>query len=183
MKIKLMKYPYLLAIIILISIISLSIFIKKVGKIDMLLKRKYGHLLTVTYSNSGDMNGNIDSITLDTNKKTIIKRYAVMHSDPIETKEYKITDEDIENVNEIIEKYKLQNLSKLPMGDLFAYDAPTKTLTFIYDNSKIGGSSYESYNINYYMKLSKKDINHLNELTNYLSKLLKEDKLIKSYEE
>lgn len=183
MKIKLMKYPYILAIIILIGIISLSIFIKKEGKIDMLLKRKYAYLLTVTYSNSGDMNGNIDSITLDTTKKIIKKRYAAIHSDPIEVKEYKINIEAINSINKIIEKYNLPNLSKLPMGDLFAYDAPTKTLTFTYDNSKIGGSNYETYSINYYMKLSKKDIIHLNELTNYLNSLLKKDNLIKSYKE
>ena len=69
------------------------------------------------------------------------------------------------------------------MGDLFAYDAPTKTVSFTYDNTNVGGSAYESYGINYYMKLSKKQRNELNELTSYMFSLVREDNLIDSYEE
>ena len=69
------------------------------------------------------------------------------------------------------------------MGDLFAYDAPTRTISFTYDNSNIGGSSYETYSINYYMKLSKKQITQLNELTSYIFTLTKEENKIKEYVE
>ena len=69
------------------------------------------------------------------------------------------------------------------MGDLLAYDAPTKTITLTYDNTNIGGSSYETYSINYYMKLSKKQLIQLNELTNYMFSLIKEENKLKEYQE
>ena len=144
---------------------------------------KTDKLISIHYSNSGDMNGNTDSTTLDVDKLTITTRYRAIHSDPLEVKEYKITKKDIDNITNIINKYKIPELSKLEMGDLFAYDAPTRTLSLTYDNSKIGGSFYETYSINYYMKLSKKQLNQLHELTNYLSTLLKEENIINEYQE
>ena len=144
---------------------------------------KNDKLTNIYYSNSGDMNGNTDSTSIDVDKLILTTKYRSIHSDPLEVKEYKITKENINIINEIINKYNISSFSKLEMGDLFAYDAPTKTLTLTYDNSSIGGSSYESYSINYYMKLSTNQKNQLNELTNYMFTLIEEENKIKEYKE
>lgn len=144
---------------------------------------KNDKLTNIYYSNSGDMNGNTDSTSIDVDKLILTTKYRSIHSDPLEVKEYIITKENINIINEIINKYNISSFSKLEMGDLFAYDAPTKTLTLTYDNSSIGCSSYESYSINYYMKLSTKQKNQLNELTNYMLTLIEEENKIKEYKE
>ena len=146
-------------------------------------KIRYGNLLSVTYSRSGDMNGNVDSISLDTKKLLITTKYAVMHSDPLEVKEYSVTDKEVYKLSSMVDKKKLLELSKLPMGDLFAYDAPTTTLSFTYDNSDIGGSSYDNYSINYYMEFSSSDRKKLKEFTDYLFSLVSEERLKRSYKE
>ena len=171
-------------LIIFIIVIVLILLLWRGINMNLIKKGiKTDKLISIHYSNSGDMNGNTDSTTLDVDKLTITTRYRAIHSDPLEVKEYKITKKDIDNITNIINKYKIPELSKLEMGDLFAYDAPTKSLTLTYDNSSIGGSSYESYNINYYMKLSTKQKNQLNELTNYMFTLIKEENKIKEYKE
>ena len=152
---------------------------------DMVLnkKNKFGNLISVSYSRSGDMNGNVDSTTLDVKKMLVITRYAVMHSDPIEVKEYEVTEEEVSNISNMIDEMKLLKLSDLPMGDVFAYDAATTVLSFTYDNSSVGGTSFDNYSINYYMKLTNKDLDKLHKFTDYLNSLVKEEKLVKSYKE
>ena len=146
-----------------------------------ILNSKCDKIISISYSNSGDMLGNVDSTTLNEDKMIMTTKYATTHSDPIEVTEYSITKENIEEINTMIKKNQITRLSKLPMGELFAYDAPTPILTITCDNSKIGGSSYESYSINYYMKLSKKNKLDLNKVTDYLFSLRKEENKVKTY--
>ena len=181
-RVKIMYKAWITLTIILICLIG-TVMIGRKMNIMFQKKIKHDKLLSITYSNSGDMNGNVDSTTLDTEKMIITTKYATMHSDPIEITEYSISKENIEELNNIIKKNHILELSKLPMGDIFAYDAPTKTLNITCDNSQIGGSSYDTYSINYYMKLSKKNYEQLKEVTDYLFSLLKKDKKINNYTE
>lgn len=144
---------------------------------------KYGKLLSVSYSSSGDMNGNTDITRLDVEKLLVITEYAAWHYEPLEIKEYRITQENVDTLSSMIKEENILKLSKLPMGDLFAYDAPTTTLSFSYDNSGMGGSSYDNYSINYYMKLSNTDYTKLKKITNYLNSLVREDNMVRSYKE
>lgn len=180
---KLMKGPYVMACVILVIIVSLGLFVR--SGMDMVFNKsvKYGKLLSVSYSNSGDMNGNTNIIRLDVEKLLVITQYAVWHHDPLEVKEYSITQNDVDILSSMIKEENILKLSKLPMGDLFAYDAPTTTLTFVYDNSNVGGSSYDNYSINYYMKLSNKDYTKLKRITNYLNSLVRKDNMVRSYKE
>ena len=172
-------------LVIIIGMIALGLFMRNGMEIDMLFgkKNRYGKLLSVSYSNSGDMNGNIDRTSLNVEKMLITTEYSPAHDVPTEVSEYSVTEEEVDTIEKMIKEYQLLKLSKLPMGDLFAYDAPTTTLNFTYDNSSVGGSIYDNYSINYYMKLSKSDLNKLHKFTDYLNSLLKKENLVRSYVE
>ena len=179
LKIKVMYKAWLIVFILVLCFVGI-IFIG--GKMNI-LNSKCDKIISISYSNSGDMLGNVDSTTLNEDKMIMTTKYATTHSDPIEITEYRVSKEDIEKINAIIKKNNIHKLSKLPMGDLFAYDAATPILTITCDNSKIGGSSLEFYSINYYMKLSKKNREQLKEVTDNLFSLKKEENKIKTYTE
>ena len=58
-------------------------------------EKNYDKLIKVIYSNSGDMNGNVDRITLDIKNKLLIHEYKSIHSNPLEKEEYKVSENNI----------------------------------------------------------------------------------------
>jgi len=185
-----------LAVILAIIAIVLMVFAFIKGKtkeeskyskeLEKILKEKVevDKLLSATYSNSGDMLGNIDSTTVDAENLKVVTKYANMHSDPIQVKEYKITEEDVKKIDKMIKDDNLLALSDLEIDETkFAYDAPSRVLSFDYDNSSIGGSRYKSYSINYIYAIPEDGYPLINAVKDYILSLCKEENLIKEYTE
>lgn len=156
----------------------------ELSPLDKLLKEKVevGELIGVSYSNSGDMLGNTDSISVDLKEKVLKTKYANMHSDPLQVKEYKITNEDVAKIKSIVIRNNLPAFSFLEYDNTrFAYDAPTTHISLEYDNTSIGGSKYKTYGINYYYAIPDGGYELLNELVRYIRFLEKDENLIKEY--
>ena len=181
---------------VFLAIIALGLFIyvfirddkesKYSKELEKILKEKVevDRLLSATYSNSGDMLGNLDSVTLDAKELKVVSRYADMHSDPIQVKEYRITKEDVNKIDKMVKDDNLLALSNLEIDEnKFAYDAPSRVLIFDYDNSAIGGGRYESYNINYIYAIPDDGYPLINTVKDYILSLCKEDNLVKEYME
>ena len=157
----------------------------KKNELDKIINSKIetGILTSIRYSRSGDMNGNIDTTTLNIKEKTIITNYKAIHSDPLEVKKYKVSDEDINSIIDFINKYNLPAWSKLPSDpELYPLDAPSRILILEYDNSSVNGSEYESYSIDIHTMIFPKDtIKIVNDLINQMKSLIKEENLLKEY--
>ena len=131
-------------------------------------------LIEVSYSNSGDSNDNIYKITLNITKKTIITEYKAIHSDSLEVKKYKVSSNNIDKIVKLIEKNHLINYTNLPIDtDFIAYDAPSKSLGFVYINEK---NNKECYSISYNSKFPQGALNKVKEVTKNLISLTNNEK-------
>ena len=159
------------------NIMNYNVSLKKL----MNKKKEQNKLLEISYSNSGNSLGNLEKHTIDIDNLILTTEIAEMHSIPIEVTEYTITKEDIEYLTDIIEKYNLPAWSTLEIDtDHIALDAPTKTITLTYDNSKEGGYK-KWYSISYDMKLPKEGYDILNNFKSYIISKETEENIIKSY--
>lgn len=140
---------------------------------------KTGKLLSVVYSNGEINKGYIDKVEVDLINLKIKTTLKKEKDTKIQKKEYDITKSDRIKIRNLIKKYNFAGWADLPMGDLLALDAPSKNITFYYDNSKKEGSYLDSYTINYYSRIPKDGYKYLNELTKYMFSLIKEKKEIK----
>lgn len=156
------------------------------NELNNLLKKKvkYGKLLLVNYSNSGDMNGNIDSIEIDTQHLLLISKYSSGLGENIIIEEYNIMLSDIELLENKIKEYNFIAWDDLPLDpNRVPLDASTPNLNITYDNSSIGGFKLESYSISFYDKIPEDGYKLLDEFVDYLYSLKKEENLINTYEE
>ncbi len=124
--------------------------------------------MKISYSNSGDMRGNVENLIIDVDEHVIKYRYSDGFDIPVLVNVYSISDEDINNLNEMIKKYNFPAWSNLPLSDIVVYDAPSKSITFTYDNSRIGGYSYVSFDIDYDTKIPSDGFTLLHEFTDYM---------------
>lgn len=108
-------------------------------------KIEHGEYEKISYSSSGDMNGNVDEMTLDIANRKLITRYAAIHSDPIEVVEYEIPQEEIDKIIAKIDEYNFVAWSTLEKNEeLIALDAATTYMT-ITCNNKSGKEWYQIY--------------------------------------
>ena len=112
-------------------------------------EKNYDKLIKVIYSSSGDMNGNIDRITLDIKNNLLIYEYKSIHSNPLKKEEYKVSENNVLDIEKYIEKYNFPMWKDLERREEFALDAPTTGILFIFDNRKINDNPYEEYYIDY----------------------------------
>lgn len=130
------------------------------------------------------MRGNIDSIDIDIKKLILKSKYSQGVGENIVIKEYRITLSDIDALQEMIKKYNFVAWDDLEYDfNRVPLDASTPSLTFKYDNSNIGGSTFDSYNINFYNKIPADGYDLLYEFVKYMYSLEKEENLINTYEE
>ena len=146
-------------------------------------KVKYDILIKIDYSNSGNMRGNVENLVIDISSHVIRYRYSEGFDIPVLVTEYSISDEDINNLNEMIKKYNFPAWSNLDRSDMIVYDASSKSISLSYDNSKIGGSNYVDYDIDYDTKIPSDGFILLNEFTDYMFSLLNDENFIDSYTE
>lgn len=146
-------------------------------------KVKYDKLMEISYSNSGNMRGNVENLVIDVSENIIKYRYSEGFDIPVLVTEYSISDEEINKLNELIKKYNFPAWSNLPRSDLIVYDAPSKSINLSYDNSRIGGHSYVDYDIDYDTKIPSDGFILLHEFTDYMFSLLNDEYYINSYTE
>lgn len=173
------EYILIMASILLVIIIfALIVILKKKPKLKKIIKNKkdLGELLEITYSNSGDSNGNTDFVSLDIKKKKMITEYRCIHSDPLIVKEYKVNNYDV--ILDYINKYNIPAWNTLPIDpNHIALDAPIKTITFSYQNN----NKVEYYNIDFNMMIEPLGRNILNDFVKEFLLLKKKENLIKEY--
>jgi len=145
-------------------------------------KKTYDKLLEITYSCSGNSNGNIYRITLDIVNNKVIKEEKEYYSDPLKITEYSILEEDIKMIEKEIEEYNFPEWKDEQRDfEMIALDAATAHLTFQYDNSNIGGHQKEFYGIDFDLKLAKDCNEVLNDFAVKIQNLVKEENKIKEY--
>lgn len=150
---------------------ELSLLINKDLNLDSLLK--------IVFSNSKNDIGNTDRVEIDMVNFTMKTFYSPSQDEKIKETSYQLNKINVIHLKKLIKKYNFPGWSNLPMGDLLALDAPKKTLTFYYDNSKVGGTHLDAYTINFYSRIPKDGYNYLNEFMDYILSLKKRDKVIK----
>ena len=136
-------------------------------------ERRYDKLLEISYSCSGDMNGNVDKITLDVDNKTITHEYKAIHSDPLKVRKNKVSEKNIKQLKKQIYKYNFPLWKDLEDSEFVALDAPSCTLTFTYDNSSLGGPKTEWYSVDLDKEIPKDGRGAINHFIDSLLKLSK----------
>ena len=165
-------------ILLVIIVIALIKVLKKNPRLKKIIKEKkdLGELIEITYSNSGDSNGNTDFVSLDLDKMKMITEYRSMHAEPLKVKEYKV--ENINKVLEYIDKYNIPCWNTLPINmNNIALDAPIKTVTFSYKKD----DKVDYYNIDFNMDIESFGRDILNEFVKEFLLLKTKDNLIKEY--
>ena len=134
------------------------------------LPKTYDKLKEITYSCSGNSNGNVYRITINIEDKKIIEEKKEWHSDPLNVKEYSLRDKEINDLLKDIDEYNFPEWKNEQKDyDMIALDAATPHLSFRYDNSKIGGHENEFYGVDFDLKLAE-DCNKA--LDNFASKII-----------
>ena len=142
---------------------------------------KYDKLLEIKYSNSGNSLGNVDITTLYVNDNILTKEFATTHDEPIKITEYKVSKDNISYFKDMIKEYNFPAWRDLEMSDLIALDGPTRSITFVYDNTNINNRPYEAYTIYYDMLIPDDGREALKQIEKELLSLPKEKNKIKEY--
>ena len=163
---------------IIIIIITLILVLRKRPKLKKIMKDKkdLGKLIEITYSNSGDSNGNTDFVSLDIKKMKIVTEYRTTHSDPLKVKEYKVN--NIDKILDYINKYNIPCWNSLPIDtNHLVLDAAIKTVVFSYKKD----DKIDYYNIDFNMDIESFGREILNDFVKEFLLLKKKDNLIKEY--
>ena len=148
------------------------------------LKKDYDELLSITYSNSGNMNGNVDKVELIVKEKIIKVERKEYHSDPLQVVEYSVSEKDINELIDQIKEYNFPMWKDLPEdSEMFALDAPVRNMIFTYNNDKIGGHQTEWYTIDYDSKIPQDGREALLSFEKTLKEAIKEENKVKEYTE
>ena len=166
------------SILLIIIIIALIIVLKRRPKLKKIIKDKkdFGKLVEITYTNSGDVNGNTDFISLDVNKMKVTVEYRSNYSEPLKVKEYKVS--NIDKILKIIDEYNLPAWKVLPINPSnIILDAAIKTIIFSYEKD----NKIEYYNIDFNMEIEQFGKDILNEFLKEFFLLKNKDNLVKEY--
>ena len=187
-----------IVIIIIIIIIGIIYLLRKTKKTDVknnnynneyskelneLINKKIqkDKLKEITYSDSGNMLGNIYEISLDIDSKILKLREREEHSNPVKVKEYVISDEDITMLIDYINKYNLPAWKYLPDSEEYILDGSIPRLYLEYNNEAIGGKKLEGYGIDYGSIMPDDARKILNDFTKSFQNLLNKYEINKEY--
>lgn len=183
----------IIIIIILLIVLGISFYCfqkmreEKMSKeLKELVKKEktYTTLKEINYSSSGNSNGNVYEVTLDIDKEILKVEEKAIHSDPLQVKEYKVTEKEIKKLLEPIEEFNLPEWRNLEYDySIVALDGPGHAISFTYDNSATGGSKMDFYRINFETKIPEDGRKILYDYRDSLLNLIKEENLIKEYQE
>lgn len=147
---------------------------------------EYGTLKSVRYSSSGDMNGNIDSTELkrqEDGSYIIETRFKQYYFEPMQCKEYSLSQESVNELESIIKEYNLIYWDKIDAEDLYILDGPQSSLDFVYDESVNGGSKYKSYGFSIDKEFAEEESKIIKEFKDKLLSLINNENLIREYTE
>lgn len=147
---------------------------------------EYGTLKSVRYSSSGDMNGNINSTDLkrqEDGSYIIETRFKQYYFDPMQCKEYSVSQESVNELESIIKEYNLIYWDKIDAEDLYILDGPQSSLDFVYDESVNGGSKYKSYGFSIDKEFAEEESKIIKEFKDKLLSLINNENLIREYTE
>ena len=147
---------------------------------------EYGTLMSVRYSSSGDMNGNIDSTDLkrqEDGSYIIETRFKQYYFEPMQCKEYSVSQESVNELESIIKEYNLIYWDKIDAEDLYILDGPQSSLDFVYDESVNGGSKYKSYGFSIDKEFAEEESKIIKEFKDKLLSLINNENLIREYTE
>lgn len=179
----------LVLIIILIVIILLITIYKKLSSnketdINRLIKieKTYDKLLEVGYNESGNSLGNVYRVTINVDNKILKLEEKEEHSLPLSIKEYKVSDKDLNILLKDIDKYNLPEWKCLEYDtELIELDGPSRSIFFVYDNSKINYHGKEWYTVKLNSKVSDKGHEVLYNFRKKIIELIKDENLVKEY--
>ena len=121
-----------IAVIILVLLVGFLILknFKVFDKTGMINKIEHGKYLSISYSRSGNSNGNIDSIELDFEKKKLVTNYREYHHQKTIEKSYKVSDEDIEDIINYLEENNVLLLSTYENKEgMYPLDGPSNSMS------------------------------------------------------
>ena len=124
----------ILIVIILILLIGFLILksFKVFDKFGMVNKIEHGKYLKITYSASGNSNGNVDYIELDLVKKELHTSYKEYHNEKLQENTYKVSDKDIEEIIKNLDDNNVIGLSTYENEEgFYPLDGPSNTLSII----------------------------------------------------
>ena len=122
-------------------------------------------------------NGSNSTFQIDIDNK--IYRVFTIENEAQKIEEYNISNINIIHLKKLIKKYNFPAWINLPMGDLFALDAPDRRLVFEYDNTKVDGNHNVEYSINLFSRIPKDGMEYINMFIDYILSLNKEKNKIK----
>ncbi len=116
------------------------------------IESKHGILTSVYYFHGGGMEGGSSRVELyrgENGTPLISTSDTTYHSSSAVVKEYTADESLFERLRKMIDDNNLTVWEDLPQSEEIALDAPSTSLTMIFDDSSVGGSKAESFRIDY----------------------------------
>ena len=146
----------------------------------------YGKLRSVTYSDSGDMLGNlytVEAYRADDGSTVVTVREAKMHSDPIEVGEYRADDDLLDQVSAVIDRAGMKEWGELPPSEFIAYDAPTESLRAELESADPDDRWPKRFSYTFNDELPEGGAEAIREIYQLMMANTGQDRLIRSYTE
>ena len=144
-----------------------------------------GTLLSVRYVDEQSDLGNTNSMELELtdNEITFTTKYSPEIGNPVEVIVFKVDKKDFEEIESLIKKYNIPRYNDFKDPEEHMLDGGVPHLIMFFDETLSGGSSFEGYSIDYEKRISTEGFNRLHEISDKLSKLKQDNKIIKEYTE
>ena len=167
-------------------IIGIVLVLVVLSFIFLFLRRnvRHGEYIRISYSSSGNMLGNTDEVSLDIKDKELTTRFAQAHNEPIHVVKYKVEDNDVKDILEMIDSYNYLVLARRKTDKkMFALDGPATKVVITTNDKPIGGYSSNEHSIYYDYKLSSSEREKVREIEKKLHLFIKEDNKIDEFDE
>ena len=136
---------------------------------------KQEDLISISFDSSGGMTGGSNSIKLSFEEKTIESINQEWYYNPKIVSTYKVLDEDIEKVINMIKENNFPAWSSLPIDNTFmATDMPSSTFYLEYSNN--------TFEISFNSLMDDEEIKIFNDFYKYVTSFMKEENLLKREE-
>ena len=112
---------------------------------------KHGELIAASYHCGGGMNG--DTFNADIERTddgpVLTVRESGMYCFPLIVRKYTVPEEILTKLRAFSDEYNLPVWEKLPYSDEQALDAPTASVSVVFNDRELGGGRYESYRVSF----------------------------------
>lgn len=146
----------------------------------------FGKLKSVTYSDSGNMLGNlyaVDAVRGDDGGVVVTIRKSAMHSDPIEVGEYRAADDLLDRIEVVIDRAGMKEWGELPQSEFIALDASTESLSALFESADPGDPWPKRLSYSFDDELPDGGGEAIREIHGLMLASMSEDRLIRAYTE